>query len=242
MKVKERQITVGELLTVVKRFFLLIIAAAVVCGAAGYVYSRRTATATYTAVSGVYVHTADVDMEMGSTSAQITLARAHALECKDAIKAEAVYVNIRDYFARQTGWTDLSRYTNEDLRGMLTCNVNSSSQYVEIVVTAPTDALAVQLANATAGVMEVSVTDVISNCRIEPMMVARSSTVESTFSYSTAVLFAVAGAALAYAGLLFLQFIDPRMRSDAEMKEAYGESMYLGCVPLSPKKGGCDHA
>lgn len=234
MKTKARQITIAELFAALRIFWPLVIAAALLFGAVGYLYTVRRTVVTYTAVSGVYVHAADVDMESGSTSSQITLARAHALECKDAVKAEALYTNIKAYFAdrRDEGWEDLSVWSNEQLRAMFTCNVENSSQYVEISVTAPSASLAVHLANAAAGVFEVSVIDVISNCRIEPMLVARTAAAQSSFSYATAMLAAFVGAVLSYAVLFLLYFLCPYVRSEQELVDAYGEAMpLLGSIP-----------
>ena len=246
MKIKQRLITVADMLSVFLRFCPVILACTILFAAVGYVYSSRTAPISYTATSGVYVHTNDVDMETGSTSTQITLARARALELKDAIKAELVYDNIKRFFAEcrveqpNEGWEDLSAYSNDTLRAMFVCNVQSSSQYAEIVVTAPTASLAVHLANAAAAVLEMSVSGtVISTCRIEPMQAARLATVNDGFSYGTTVTVAVVGLFLSYLAFFVLHFFNPRVRDERELVESYGEAMpLLGRLPSEKKQGG----
>ena len=245
MKVKARQITIAEMVTVLRRFFLLILACALVCGAAGY-YSVKSTPITYTATSAVYVHTVDVDMEAGMTSSQISISRARALECQDAIKADAVYVNMRSYFAERRlddpdgGWEDLSNVRTETLRAMVTCTVESSSQYAQISVSAPTASLAVHMANAVAAVLEVSVAgSVISNCHIEPVQVARSAVSSASSSITTVILATMIGAIASYIVLFVLHFFDPRVRDEEELCDAYGESLpLLGSVPAAGKEKG----
>ena len=246
MKVNARQITVAELLAVLRRFWFVILACALVCGALGY-YSVKSAPVTYTATSAVYVHTVDVDMEAGMTSSQISISRARALECQDAIKTDAVYTNIRSYFAERRlddpsgGWEDLTNVETGTLRAMTSCTVESSSQYAEISVTAPTASLAVHMANAAAQVLEMSVAgSVISNCHIEPVQVARSATASASSSLTTVALLAMIGAIASYILLFVLHFFDPRVRGDRELCEAYGEALPLfGSVPATKgKKGG----
>lgn len=245
MKVKARQITIMEMVTVLRRFFVLILACTLLCGAAGY-YSVRSTPVTYTATSAVYVHTVDVDMDAGMTSSQISVSRARALECQDAIKADAVYTNMRSYFAERRlddpdgGWEDLTDVRTETLRAMITCTVESSSQYAQISVTAPTASLAVHMANAAAAVLEVSVAgSVISNCHIEPVQVARSATASASSSLTTVVLFAMIGAIASYVLLFVLHFFDPRVRGEEELCEAYGETLpLLGSVPAAKQEKG----
>ena len=245
MKIKQRLITVGDMLSVFLRFCPVILVCTLLFGAVGYVYSSRTAPISYTAISGVYVHTNDTDKIEGATSAQITLARAHALELKDAIKAEPIYDNIKLFFEESRsaqpaeGWEDLSSVSNDTLRGMLACEVASSSQYAQIIVTAPTASLAVHLANAAAAVLEVSVAgDVISSCRIEPMQAAHTATVNNEFSYSMTITAAVVGLFVSYLLLFAIHFFDPHLRDERELVESYGEAMPLLGRVSSPKKQG----
>ena len=244
MKIKERLITVSDIVTVLRRFFLLIIACALVFGAAGYLYAAKTATVTYTATSGVYVQTADVDMEVGPTANQISLGRALALSCKNAIKNEAVYNNVKAYFAEQRktdpSWEDISSVSNSALRAMVECTVESNSQYVDITVTASSASLAVHVANAVAGVLEVSVIDVIGNCRIEPTAVARTAAGSSDFSVAPAITAAVVGAFLAFCGLFALYFFDPRVRV-SDMTTCYEGVELLGSL-YDPHGKNAEHA
>ncbi len=245
MKAKARQITIAELITVLRRFWILILAFTLVCGAAGY-YSVKSAPVTYTATSAVYVHTVDVDMETGMTSSQISVSRARALECQDAIKADAVYTNMRSYFAERRlddpngGWEDLTNMRTETLRAMITCTVESSSQYAQISVTAPTASLAVHMANAAAAVLEVSVAgSVISNCHIEPVQVARSATASASSSLTTVALLAMIGAIFSYITLFLLHFFDPRVRDEEELVDAYGDALpLLGSVSAAKQEKG----
>lgn len=243
MKIKERLITVSDILTVLRRYFLLIIAAAVVCGAAGYLYAVKTTTVTYEATSGVYVQMADVDMEIGPTSTQISLARAMAASCKNAIRSEAVYQNAKAYFAEQRKtdpkWEDISAVSNDKLRSMVDCTVDSNSQYVTITVTASTASMAVHLANAIAGVFEVSVVDVIGNCRIDPTTVARGATATSDFSPTIALTLAVVGAFLAFCFLFAVYFFNPRVRI-SDVRTCYEGVSLLGDLYTSRKKKQAD--
>ncbi|MBQ3056372.1 MAG: hypothetical protein IJC95_02655 [Clostridia bacterium] len=239
MKIKERLITVRDITTVLRRYFLLIIAAALVFGAAGYLYAVKTANVTYTATSGVYVQTYDVDMEVGPTANQISLGRALALSCKTAIKNEAVYQNVKAYFAEQRksdpSWEDLSSVSNATLRAMVECTVESNSQHADITVTASSASMAVHLANAIAGVLEVSVIDVIGNCRIDPTAVARSATMTSDFSFSMAITLAVVGAFLAFCGMFAMYFFNPYVRV-SDMSTCYEGVSLLADLRVRGKK------
>ncbi|MBQ8174320.1 MAG: hypothetical protein IJ009_02845 [Clostridia bacterium] len=246
MKIKERLITVSDIVTVLRRYFLLIIACALLFGAAGYLYAVKTATVTYTATSGVYVQTADVDMEVGPTANQISLGRALALSCKDAIKNEAVYQNVKAYFAEQRkddpAWEDLSSVSNSTLRDMVACTVASNSQYVDITVTASTASMAVHVANAVAGVLEVSVIDVIGNCRIEPTAVARTAIANVTSEFSPtslSVTAAVVGAFLTFCVLFAFYFFDPHVRV-TDMTTCYEGVALLGHLYTSRRKNADD--
>ena len=243
MKIKERLITVSDILTVLRRYFLLIIAAAVVFGAAGYLYAVKTTTVTYEASSGVYVQMADVDMEVGPTSTQISLARAMAASCKNAIRSEAVYQNAKAYFAEQrktdSKWEDISSMSNDKLRSMVECTVESNSQYVTITVTASTASMAVHLANAIAGVLEVSVVDVIGNCRIDPTTVARGATATSDFSPTLALTLAVVGAFLAFCGMFAVYFFNPRVRI-SDINTCYQGVSLVGDLYTARKKKKTD--
>ena len=241
MKTKGRQLTTVDLFYVLRRALLLVVACALLGGAAGYYLSLRRAEVTYTASSSVYVQVSTVDMEIGQTSNEIALGRALALACRDAMKNDTLYNNVKDYFGDRLddGWPDISSVNNDAIGRMISASVETNSQVVNITVTAKDGRLAIYLANAVADEMESSVVDVIGACRIEPKKWAYTATAESTFSLTLAFAGALFGAFGAYALVLVLYLFDPRVRDRKELIAYYGEAMpLLGEVTTDVTRGG----
>ena len=241
MKTKGRQLTTVDLFRVLRRALLLVIACALLGGAAGYYLSSRGAEVTYTASSSVYVQASTVDMEVGQTSNEIALGRALALSCRDAIKNDTLYNNVKDYFAKRAddGWPDISKVNNDSFGTMISAAVETNSQEVTITVVAKDGKLAIHLANAIADELESSVVDIIGACRVEPKKWAYTATPASTFSLTLAFAGALFGAFAAYALMLLLYVFDPRVRDAKELVEQYGEALpLLGEAASFEKKGG----
>lgn len=244
METKERQLTVADLLLVLRRALLLMLACALLGGAVGYYLSSRNAKVTYTATSGVYVQASTVDMEVGPTSNEIALGRALALSCRQAIKNDTLYNNVKAYFAKRQseGWPDISGISNDAIGAMIDATVETNSQNVVITVTASNGKLAIYLANAIADEMEASVTDIIGACHIEPTKWAYTASAQAGSSPVTGgVSGAIVGAAVAYALMLVMYMFDPRVRDKKELSELYGDVMpLLGELRIEETKEGRD--
>lgn len=243
MKTKGRQLTTADLFVVLRRSLLLIVACALLGGAASYWLAGRRASVTYTASSAVYVQASTVDMEEGPTSNEIALARAMALSCCDAIKNDTLCNNIKAYFAKRTGdgWPDISHIDNDTLSAMISATTETNSQNVQITVTASDGLLAIYLANAVADELEASMVDIIGNCIMTPASWAYKATPTSTFSATLAIVGVPVGAFGAYALMLLLYILDPRVRDRKELVELFEDELpLLGTVTATEtKKGGC---
>ena len=64
METNERQIALSDLLAVAKRYFILLLAVALLCGGLGYAYAYLNKTEYYTTSATVYFHVATADMAM----------------------------------------------------------------------------------------------------------------------------------------------------------------------------------
>lgn len=238
MENQKRQITLAELFSVLRRFWLLILLCTVVFAALGYLFAKKAASATYTATSGVYVQMATVDISVGPTSAEIAQARAMAQSCQEAIYNDNLYANVRRYFAARRldspteGWEDLSTYTNQNLQGMIRAKVEQSSQNLTVTVEAPSASLAVHLANAVAGELEASVTDIIGNCRIEPIATADAAARQGASTRPLTAALGLVGALGSYFVLFCLVFFDKRVRDTEELSALLGKNIpLLGTLP-----------
>lgn len=242
MQTKERQLTTADLFIVLRRALLLIVACALLGGAVSYWLAKRRASVTYTASSAVYVQASTVDMEVGPTSNEIALARALALSCCDAIKNDALCNNIKAYFAQRAGdgWPDISHIDNNTLSAMITATTETNSQNVAITVTASDGRLAILLANAVADEMEASMVDIIGHCVITPASWAQVATATSTFSPTLAIVGVPVGAFGAYALVLLLYILDPRVRDRKELVELYEDELpLLGTIEAAQTSARC---
>ena len=236
METNERQIALPDLLAVAKRYFILILALAILAGGLGYAYSYLTKTEYYTAASEVYFHVATADMIEGPTANDISRARALAASCAEVFPNDALIDNIRTYFDHRRldrpdeNWEDLDAYSDAAIKSMLAAATEQSSQKLTISVSAPTPALACHLANAAAGELQVSIVDTVGNCRVELTSAAKSATLHSDFSSGTAVTFAVATALAVYILLFGLSFLRPRLRTEKELLALCGEDAVIGKV------------
>ena len=241
MKTKARQLTTADLFIVLRRALLLMLACALLCGALGYYMAVRKTKVTYTASSSVYVQAITVDTGMGVASNDIALGRALALSCRDAMKNDVLCNNVKAYFAaRQAyGWPDISGMDNDKLVAMISSEVQTNSQKVDITVTCSDGELAIYLANAVADEMERSVISIIGACKIEPSKWAYSAAATSTFSLTPVYAGVVFGAFGAYALVLLLHIFDPRVRNKRELLQLCGDEVFfLGEVSAKQQKGG----
>ena len=242
MKTKGRQLTTADLFIVLRRALVLIVCCALLGGAATYWLANRRASVTYTATSGVYVQASTVNMDEGPTSNEIALARAMALSCCDAIKNDTLCNNIKAYFADREGdgWPSISHISNDALGAMISATVEQNSQNVVITVTASDGHLAIRLANAVADEMEASMVDIIGSCSITPAKWAYSASATTTFSKTLATSGVLVGAFGAYALVMLLYILDPRVRDEKELLDLYENDLpLLGTVSAEePKKGG----
>ena len=101
MKLKERRIGLNDFLVVIRKFYFLIIAGALVLGGAGWLTASRSVEENYTASSMVYVQTVSTDMDIGTSSTETALARALAASCVTVMKNDALVKNVRRYFAER---------------------------------------------------------------------------------------------------------------------------------------------
>lgn len=239
MKLRERKLSLADMLAVLKKSCLLILACALVGAAAGWLYAARQVTESFTAVSSVYVQTVSADLDAGATANDTALGRAMATNCREVMLNNRLAENVRRYFAERRadspdeGWENIDSYSDARILGMITVAVETNSQTLVISVTAPTASLACHLANAVAGETEVSVVDIIGNCLVLPNAAATSAIrTRVDQRRSTAVLGAVGFGAAAYAVLLVLHFINRRVRTAGEAEEDYAPILpHLGTLP-----------
>lgn len=238
MRTKERLITVADALGVVKRFFVLILAVAILSGALGYAYAFLSKTEYYSASSVVYFHTATADMIEGPDANDISRARALAASCAEVFPNDSLIANIREYFADRRAdrpsenWEDLSAYGDAAIKSMLSAETVASSQKLTVTVKAPTAALACHLANAAAGELQVSIVDTVGPCRVELTSQAKSAKLYSDFSKRPALAAAVIGALGAYLLLFAYAFFDPRLRTERDVTIQCAEGAVIGTVGM----------
>ena len=236
MKTKERLITVSDAFGVIKRFFVLLLAAALVCGALGLAYAYLSKNEYYSANAVVYFHTATADMIEGPDANDISRARALAASCAEVFPNDAVVDNIRRYFTDRRAdrpnenWEDLAGYSDAAIKSMLSAATEQSSQKLTITVNAPTAALACHLANAAAGELQVSITDTVGACRIELTSAAKSARLYSDFSVKPAITLAVVGLVCAYLVLFAYAYFDPRMRTVRDLTLQLEDGAVIGAV------------
>ena len=247
MTTKERLITVGDAFSVLRRFWLLILACTLVLGALGYLYADMKKTVYYEASSKVIVQMATVDEFEGPNSTDIARARAIAMSLEEEMANDDLIKNVRRYFADRRAdrpnenWEDLSTATMTDstLKGMLSAKAEESSQHLLITVKAPTPSLAVRIANAVAGELQVSVTSSVGNCTITPVSTATSAIKRTVFSTRPILLAAGLGAVASFVGAFFYVFLDSRVQNTREIMGHYAETYpLLGTVPGKKRKGG----
>ena len=238
MKLKERRIGLNDFLVVIRKFYFLIIAGALVLGGAGWLTASRSVEENYTASSMVYVQTVSTDMDIGTSSTETALARALAASCVTVMKNDALVKNVRRYFAErradspEENWEDLSVYSDSALLGMISAYNEANRQDILITVTAPTPSLAAHLANAVAGELEVSVVDVIGNCMILPVSAAGTATRNRVDARrSTALTGALLGAVLVYVILVAIRLCDRTLRRGEEAEDYAVWLPLLGTVP-----------
>ncbi len=236
MRTKERLITVADALGVIKRFFVLLLAVAILSAAIGYADAFLSKTEYYQANAEVFFHTATADMVEGEDANDISRARAYAANCADVFPNDTLIDNVRDYFAARRvdrpteNWEDLSSYSDAAIKSMLSAAAEASSQKLSITVKAPTAALACHLANAAPGELQVSITDTVGNCRIELTSQAKSARLYSDFSIRPAITYAIVGTALAYLVLFAYAFFDPRLRSLRDVENQSADGAVIGAV------------
>lgn len=236
MRTKERLITVADAFGVIKRFFVLLLAVAILSAALGYATAFLSKTEYYEASAEVIFHTATADMVEGPDANDISRARALAASCAEVFPNDTLIDNIRTYFSHRRldrpdeNWEDLRAYSDSAISGMLSAAVEASSQKLTIIVKAPTAALACHLANAAAGELQVSITDTVGNCRIKLTSQAKSARLYSDFSIRPAVTSAIVSTALAYLALFAYAFFDPRLRSLRDLKNLSEDGAVIGAV------------
>ncbi len=247
MTTKERLITVGDAFSVLRRFWILILACTLICGALGYLYADLQKTVYYEASSQVIVQMATVDEFAGPDSTDIARARAIAMSLEEEMANDDLIKNVRRYFADRRadspdeGWEDLSEtvITDSKLKGMLSAEAQDSSQHLTITVKAPTPSLAVRIANAVAGELQASVTDAVGNCTIQPTSTATSAIKQTIFSKRPIILAAGFGAVVSFVGAFFYVFFDSRVQNSCEIMGNYAETYpLLGTVPGKKSKRG----
>ena len=251
MKVKEKKILLADFFTVLRKYFLIILACVLVFGAAGYLLAARNVRESYSASSVIYIQTVTADLDLGITSTDVAIARSLAADCQKGIAGgtDALLDNVRLHFAARQGdrpeenWEDLSVYSDRQLASMITATNEANTQLVTITATAKTAKLAVHLANAVAAEAEVSMTDTLGNFKALPRTSATYATLSRTDArVSRALAFAVIGAVLSYAALLALNFADRRMKRADEANDFADYLPHLGPTASSEllRAGECD--
>ncbi len=247
MTTKERLITVGDAFSVLRRFWLLILACTLILGALGYLYADMTKTVYYETYSKVIVQMATVDEFAGPDSTDIARARAIAKSLEEEMGNDRLIKNVRRYFADRRvdrpndNWEDLSpaAYTDGAIKNMISAAAQESSQHVTITTKAPTPGLAVHLAEAVAGELQASVVDVVGNCTITPTELQRTPQRQVISSKRPIILAAGLGAVASFVGAFFYVFLDSRVQNSREILGNYAETYpLLGIVPGKKSKRG----
>lgn len=251
MKVKEKKILLADFFTVLRKYFLVILAAVLVFGAAGYLLAARGVSESYSASSVIYIQTVTADLDLGVTSTDVAIARSIAADCQKGIAGgtDKLLDNVRLHFAARRSdspdenWEDLSVYSDRQLAAMITATNEPNTQLVTVSTTAKTASLAVHLANAVAAEAEVSMTDTLGNFKALPRTSATYATLSRTDArMSRALAFAVIGAVLSYAVLLALSFADRRMKRAEEAEDFADYLPHLGKAASREllRAGECD--
>ena len=142
MKIREKRIVLRDFLMVIRKYFLIMIAATVVFAGAGYILAARKVSETYTASSEIYVLTVTADMDGGISSTETALSRAIAAECKRIMLCDNLVKNVREHFKTRRqdspneNWEDLSKYTDGEILSMIKVTNETNSQTIVIKVTA----------------------------------------------------------------------------------------------------------
>lgn len=241
MKIKDRMITLADVMSVLRRFGILLLALAVVGAALGYLYGVYLVPREYEATCQLFVHTADTDLSIGEDSTQVALARALTQNISQTMVNGKLIANVRAYFdARRADperadekWEDLSGYKDSELIEMIsTTAATTTQQFIQVKAQAPTASLACHLVNAVAAEAEVSATYVVGACRIIPPSTPTTEARRiSDKPFSKLIIGCAALPIAAFAVFFLIRVLDPRIRDEKELCDSYGAILpLLGAV------------
>lgn len=231
MKRRETLLFVPEILGVLRRAWVVVLAAALLFGGVAYVTRDRGGISAYTATTSVQINTPGYDMtnvDSKLNADEIPLARALAASIAEMGVTDGMINEMRTYFA-QNGWEDLAAYQNDEIRAMITYEYESGTQKVTVVAEAKTDMLAVHLATAVAAVMDASLTPIIGEfvVIVQSYVTAAVPVLRAGDSVIKLGVMAIIGAVLGYIAAYLFFLFDPRVRCAAAIRQVSDERLPL---------------
>ncbi len=238
MKRRETLLFLPEVLSVLRRAWFVVLAAALLVGGVAYLTRDRGGISAYTATAVVQINTPGYDMsntDAAKNASEIPLARAIAARISKMGITDQTISAMRTYFAAQGSWEDLSSYENDAIRQMLSYENESATQKLTVVATSKSDTLSVHLANAAAAVMNDSLTPIVGEFVVilQSRATAAVPVLVEGDSIAKIAALAILGAVFGYMGAYLFFLLDPRVRSAAALCQVSDERLpLLSALPV----------
>ena len=228
---KDDEIDLLQLAAAIWDNILLVIIAAIICGAAALAYTYFMVTPTYSASTTMYVNTNNISL--GSTSVSIT-----SSELTTADKMVDIYITILgsretlQEVAQQAG----IEYDYDKLSGMISATSGSGAGVFIVTVKSSSPTEAELIANTVASVLPDRISDIVDGTspRIIENAVVPTHRSSPSYTRNTAMGFLI-GIVISCAIIVLLDLIkssrDTRIHSTDELKQLFPDIPVLATIP-----------
>jgi capsular polysaccharide biosynthesis protein len=220
MNDETREISLQELFAILRRRWLLILAAAVLCAAVLFGYFRFFAADTYTAKATMYVYN-DESRSGTTTASELTTSRSLVNTYIVIIESDMVM----DEVAKATGVS-----SGAALRKMISISAVNSTEAFSITVKSGSPELSQLIANTIADTCPSEILRVVKAGAVEVIDYAKLPKADSKGLTTKAAIGFLGGAVVCYGVFLVLELFNTTVRKEEDLG-MFSDIPVLGSVP-----------